>query len=68
MLTWIIILFIAAALQLFRTNQAIYSSVVGAHLQMFEGAWKANCFQKQQQVHLQLGRARPGDLATRGHA
>lgn len=46
MLTWVIILFIAAALQLFRTNQAIYSSVVSAHLQMFEGAWKANCFDK----------------------
>ena len=47
MLTWIVILFVAATLQLFRTNQAIYSSIVGAHLLMFEGAWKANCYQKQ---------------------
>ena len=47
LLTWIVILFIAAALQLFRTNQAIYSSVVSAHMQMFEGAWQHNCFDKK---------------------
>lgn len=46
MLTWILILFVAAALQLFRVNQAIYSSVTSAHTQMFNGAWTANCFNK----------------------
>ena len=39
MLTWILILFVAAALQLFRVNQAIYLSVTSAHTQMFNGAW-----------------------------
>ena len=33
-------------MQLFRVNQAIYSSVVSAHMQMFNGAWTANCFNK----------------------
>ena len=46
MLTWIIILFVAAALQLFRVNQGLYSSIVSAHMQMFNGAWRANCFNK----------------------
>ena len=46
MLTWILILFVAAALQLFRVNQAIYLSVTTAHAQMFSGAWAANCFNK----------------------
>lgn len=46
LLTWILILFVAAALQLFRVNQAIYSSVTSAHMQMFNGAWAANCFNK----------------------
>jgi hypothetical protein len=46
MLTWIVIVFIAAALQLFRVNQAIYSAVTSAHMQMFNGAWRANCFNK----------------------
>ncbi len=46
MLTWILILFVAAALQLFRVNQAIYLSVTSAHTQMFNGAWTANCFNK----------------------
>lgn len=46
MLTWILVIFVAAAFQLFRVNQAIYSSVVSAHMQMFNGAWTANCFNK----------------------
>lgn len=46
MLTWILVAFIAGAFQLFRVNQAIYSSVVSAHTQMFNGAWTANCFGK----------------------
>lgn len=49
MLTWLIIVFVAAGLQLFRVNQAIYSSVTSAHMQMFNGAWKANCFNKRNQ-------------------
>ncbi len=46
MLTWLLIVFVAATLQLFRVNQAIYSSVTSAHMQMFNGAWNANCFNK----------------------
>lgn len=46
MLTWIIIVFVAASLQLFRVNQALYSSITSAHTQMFNGAWVANCFNK----------------------
>jgi hypothetical protein len=46
MLTWIIIVFVASSLQLFRVNQAIYSSITTAHMLMFEGAWDANCFNK----------------------
>ena len=47
MLTWIIIVFVAASLQLFRVNQAIYSSITTAHWMMFEGAWAANCYDKK---------------------
>ena len=47
MLTWIIIVFVASALQLFRVNQAIYSSITTAHMLMFEGAWDANCYNKK---------------------
>ncbi len=46
LLTWILILFVAAALQLFRVNQALYLSITSAHTQMFNGAWAANCFNK----------------------
>ena len=46
MLTWIIIVFIAASLQLFRVNQAIYLSITTAHWLMFEGAWDANCYDR----------------------
>ncbi len=46
MLTWILIVFVAASLQLFRVNQAIYSSITAAHMLMFEGAWEANCFNR----------------------
>jgi hypothetical protein len=46
MLTWIIIVFVAASLQLFRVNQALYSSITTAHWMMFEGAWAANCYDK----------------------
>lgn len=46
MLTWIIIVFVAGSLQLFRVNQALYSSITAAHTLMFEGAWEANCFNK----------------------
>ena len=46
MLTWIVIVFVAASFQLFRVNQAIYSSVAIAHTKMFDGAWQANCFNK----------------------
>ncbi|MEZ5420031.1 MAG: hypothetical protein R2708_22190 [Vicinamibacterales bacterium] len=46
MLTWIIIVFVAAALQLFRVNQSLYLSITTAHQQMFQGAWRANCFNK----------------------
>ena len=46
MLTWILIVFVAGALQLFRVNQAIYSSITAAHTLMFEGAWDANCYNK----------------------
>lgn len=46
MLTWIIIVFVASSLQLFRVNQAIYLSITTAHMLMFEGAWDANCYNK----------------------
>jgi hypothetical protein len=46
MLSFILIIFVAAAFQLFRVNQAIYLSVTAAHTQMFNGAWTANCFNK----------------------
>ena len=46
MLTWILIVFVAGSLQLFRVNQAIYSSITAAHMLMFEGAWEANCFNR----------------------
>lgn len=46
MLTWILIMFVAGAFQMFRVNQAIYSSVVSAHMQMFNGAWAHNCYDK----------------------
>lgn len=46
MLTWIIIVFVAASLQLFRVNQAIYLSITTAHSLMFEGAWDANCYNR----------------------
>jgi hypothetical protein len=46
LLTWIIIVFVAASLQMFRVNQAIYSSITTAHMLMFEGAWDANCFKR----------------------
>lgn len=46
MLTWIVIVFVAASFQLFRVNQAIYSSIAIAHTKMFDGAWLANCFNK----------------------
>ena len=46
MLTWIIIVFVASSLQLFRVNQAIYLSITTAHMMMFEGAWDANCYNK----------------------
>jgi hypothetical protein len=46
MLTWILIVFVAGALQVFRVNQAIYSSITTAHMLMFEGAWDANCYKK----------------------
>ena len=44
MLTWILIVFVAASFQLFRVNQAIYLSITAAHTLMFDGAWDANCF------------------------
>ncbi len=47
MLTWIVIVFVAASFQLFRVNQAIYSSIAIAHTKMFDGAWVANCFAKR---------------------
>ncbi len=46
MLTWILIVFVASAFQLFRVNQAIYSSITSAHMQMFNGALTANCYKK----------------------
>lgn len=46
LLTWIIIVVVAASLQLFRVNQAIYSSITTAHMLMFEGALEANCFEQ----------------------
>lgn len=46
LLTWIIIVFVAGSLQLFRVNQAIYSSITTAHMLMFEGAWDANCYKR----------------------
>lgn len=46
MLTFILVVFVAAAFQLSRVNQAIYSSIVSAHWQMFEGAWPHNCAKK----------------------
>ena len=46
MLTWIIIMFIASALQLFRVNQGLYSAITSAHMQMFNGAFKANCYNR----------------------
>ena len=46
MLTWIIIVFVAASLQIFRVNQAIYLSITTAHWLMFEGAWDANCYNR----------------------
>lgn len=45
-LTWILIVFVAASLQLFRVNQALYSSITAAHTLMFDGAWDANCFKR----------------------
>jgi hypothetical protein len=46
LLTWILIVFVAASFQLFRVNQSIYSAVTSAHAQMFSGAWTANCFNR----------------------
>lgn len=46
LLTWILIVFVAASFQLFRVNQAIYASITTAHMLMFEGAWDANCYHK----------------------
>jgi hypothetical protein len=46
LLTWILVMFAASAFQLFRVNQAIYSSITTAHKLMFDGAWTANCFNR----------------------
>lgn len=44
MLTWIILIFWAAAYQVYLVNQAVFRSMTAVHQQLFERAFPANCY------------------------
>jgi hypothetical protein len=43
LLTWILLVFIAAIYQLFLVNQAVYGSLTAVHTRLFEKAFARNC-------------------------
>ena len=46
LLTWIILIFWAAAYQVFLVNQSVFRSMTAVHQQLFERAFPANCYDK----------------------
>jgi hypothetical protein len=47
--TWTLILLIAAAYQVHRINQSIFSSITAAHYLVFQKAYQRNCYQDSAQ-------------------
>jgi hypothetical protein len=59
LLTWIMVVFFAAAFQLFVVNDAIYKAVSAAHRQLFARAFQLNCAdQSNSDCHYSRDRAR----------
>lgn len=46
LLTWVMLVFFAAAYQIFMVNETIFRSMSAVHAEMFRQAFQHNCFQK----------------------
>jgi hypothetical protein len=48
LLTWLLLMFMAAMYQLFLVNETLFRSMTTAHSLMMRGAYQANCYQDEE--------------------
>lgn len=60
MLTWIVLLFFAAAYQIFMVNETLYRSMTTVHAKMFSLAFEHNCYEDEDRCRFNVdGHAQP---------
>lgn len=60
MLTWIVLLFFAAAYQVFMVNETLYRSMSTVHARMFALAFQHNCYEDEDRCRFNVdGHAQP---------